>query len=100
MECIREKMPIRNAAVFPVPVCAWAATSPPRNISGSVSSCPGGHSVKFAALIPLRTGSGICSSSNLTSNTITYIAPNYKGAMSAVSGSEICSQGFKVEQRH
>jgi hypothetical protein len=64
---IRENTAIKKAAVLPVPVWAWAAMSLPLSASGRVRACTGVHSANPAALIPLRTSSGISSSSNLTS---------------------------------
>src|SRR5262249_40819263 len=52
---------IRNAAVFPVPVCDWPATSLPLRASGSVASWIGVATTKPASRIPCMTGSGSAS---------------------------------------
>ena len=52
------KIVIRKAAVFPVPVCAWPATSRPASASGSTCSWMGVQCVKPAARMPTRTASG------------------------------------------
>ena len=46
---------IRNAAVLPVPVCAWPATSLPASASGSVWAWIGVHCVKPASRMPCIT---------------------------------------------
>src|SRR6266849_8416344 len=54
----RVKAAIRNAAVFPVPVCDWPATSLPLRASGSVASWMGVAATNPAPRMPCMTGSG------------------------------------------
>src|SRR3989454_7679253 len=49
---------IRNAAVLPVPVCDWPATSLPLRASGKVASWIGVAATKPASRMPCMTGSG------------------------------------------
>src|SRR3989441_6955226 len=52
------KAAMRNAAVLPVPVCDWPATSLPRRASGSAPSWIGVMVTKPASRMPSRTGAG------------------------------------------
>ena len=52
------KAAIRKAAVLPVPVCDWPATSLPRSASGSAASWIGVAVMKPASRMPCMTGSG------------------------------------------
>ncbi len=54
----RVKMAMRNAAVFPVPVCACAATSFPARRSGSVAACTGVARTNPHAAMPALTAWG------------------------------------------
>src|SRR3989441_13191339 len=54
----RVKAAIKNAAVFPVPVCDWPATSLPLRASGSVASWIGVAATKPTSRMPCMTGSG------------------------------------------
>ena len=56
---------IRNAAVFPVPVCACPAISWPESEIGSVFACIEVQYLKSASLMPFRTTSGIGRDSNV-----------------------------------
>src|SRR5256712_1887314 len=58
------KAAMRNAAVFPVPVCAWPATSFPRSATGRAASWIGVAVTKPAARIPSWTGAGRSSCAN------------------------------------
>ena len=55
---IRVNAAIRNAAVLPVPVCDWPATSLPRSANGSAASWIGVSVTNPASRIPCMTGSG------------------------------------------
>jgi hypothetical protein len=54
----RVKIVMRKAAVFPVPVCAWPATSRPASERGSTFSWIGVQCVKPADSMPAITGAG------------------------------------------
>src|SRR4029450_1601576 len=67
---------IRNAAVLPVPVWDWPATSLPRRARGSAASWIGVPATKPASSIPRRTGSGRSSAANARG----LIVPGPRGA--------------------
>ena len=52
----RVKAEIKKAAVLPVPVCDWPATSLPRRASGSAASWIGVAATNPASWMPRRTG--------------------------------------------
>ena len=54
----RVNIVMRNAAVLPVPVWAWPATSLPASVMGSVFAWIGVAKAKPASAIPHRTSSG------------------------------------------
>ncbi len=54
----RAKIAIRKAAVLPVPVWAWAATSLPARRSGSVAACTGVARTNPHAAMPALTAWG------------------------------------------
>ncbi len=54
----RVKIVIRKAAVLPVPVWAWPATSRPARVIGSVFAWIGVAKTKPASAMPQRTSSG------------------------------------------
>src|SRR4029450_4229625 len=67
---------IRNAAVLPVPVWDWPATSLPRRARGSAASWVGVPATTPASSIPRRTGSGRSSAANARG----LIVPGPRGA--------------------
>jgi len=56
----------RNAAVLPVPVCAWPATSCPASARGSVCAWIGVHCVKPASRMPCMSAGSRPNESNVT----------------------------------
>ena len=59
---------IKNAAVFPVPVCAWPATSFPAREMGKAALCMGVQYLKSASLMPSKTSLGRGRDSNVLSS--------------------------------
>ena len=55
----RVKIVIRKAAVLPVPVCAWPATSLPARAIGRVLAWIGVAKTNPASAMPQRTSSGM-----------------------------------------
>ena len=60
----RVKAEMRKAAVLPVPVCDWPATSLPRRASGRAASWMGVAVTKPASRMPCMTASGRSSVEN------------------------------------